>query len=82
MGYGSGLGTTTNNKVEAWVAQMGLQCLSDIKKINLILEGDYTLIVNCLNNVIYPLWEIKETIGRCKWLKELFNEIRIQHIYK
>ncbi|GLJ17649.1 hypothetical protein SUGI_0307370 [Cryptomeria japonica] len=59
VGYGSGLGTTTNNNVEAWVAWMGLQCLFDITRRNVILEEDYKLIVNCLNNVTSPPWEIK-----------------------
>ncbi|GLJ34459.1 hypothetical protein SUGI_0692980 [Cryptomeria japonica] len=81
VGYGLGLSTTTNNKAKAWAAWIGLQCLSDITRRNVILEGDSKLLVNCLNNVTSPPWEIKEIIGRCKCLIELFDEIKI-HVYR
>lgn len=82
MDFGVNLGICSNNKAEAMATLRAFNFLKDLGFKNVIIEGDSKLIMDILNDVAAPPWEIKNIIDRCKLIKNLFTICWVQHVYR
>lgn len=82
LAFGVNLGIFSNNKAKAMAALGAFNFLKELGFSNVIIEGDSKLIVDILNDVVAPPWEIKNIIDRCKLIKISFTICGVQHVYK
>lgn len=60
VSFGVNMGVCSNNKAEAMATLGGFKTLKELSFKNVIIEGDSKLIVDILNGVVVPPWELKK----------------------
>ncbi|GLJ26050.1 hypothetical protein SUGI_0499810 [Cryptomeria japonica] len=79
----SGLvGVVTNNVVEISKLEAGLQWCFNNEVVNLIIEGDSQVIVNCVTKSIFQNWQLECWILRINKVFNSLGDYHIKHTYQ
>lgn len=76
------LGIQTSHFVEAWVAYINLSLLRRLNYNNIILGGDSLNVVNMLQGLIPPRWDIKSMVEDARRILKGIENLFINHNFR